>query len=96
MPLHAGRWVVKRSFAWASRFRRLLAKDYERLPATVAVLHFVAFACRFLHRAITLVGSSPYTATSRLRGLSERLRILLSGGCRIARARREPVPKAGA
>lgn len=28
------RWVVERDFAWASRFRRL-AKDYERLPATL-------------------------------------------------------------
>ena len=36
------RWVVERSFAWATRFRRL-AKDYERLPETVAGLHFVAF-----------------------------------------------------
>lgn len=52
------RWVVERSFAWAARFRRL-AKDYERLPQTVAGLHFVAFACLFLHRAITALGSSP-------------------------------------
>jgi transposase len=52
------RWVVERSFAWAARFRRL-AKDYERLPATVAGLHFVAFACLFLHRAIAALGSSP-------------------------------------
>ncbi len=52
------RWVVERDFAWASRFRRLV-KDYERLPATVAGLHFVAFACLFLHRAITLLGLSP-------------------------------------
>jgi transposase len=52
------RWVVERSFAWASRFRRL-AKDYERLPQTVAGLHFVAFASLFLHRAITVLGSSP-------------------------------------
>lgn len=43
------RWVVERSFAWATRFRRL-AKDYERLPATVAGLHFVAFACLMLHK----------------------------------------------
>jgi transposase len=28
------RWVVERSFAWATRFRRL-ARDYERLPETV-------------------------------------------------------------
>jgi transposase len=52
------RWVVERDFAWASRFRRLV-KDYERLPQTVAGLHFVAFACLFLHRAIAVVGLSP-------------------------------------
>lgn len=51
--------VVECGFEWAVRFRRL-AKDYERPPATVASLHFVAFACLFLHRAITAVlGSSP-------------------------------------
>jgi len=44
------RWVVERDFAWASRFRRLV-KDYERLPATLAGLHFVAFACLFLQQA---------------------------------------------
>jgi transposase len=36
------RWVVERSFAWASRFRRL-ARDYERLPTSVAGLHWLAF-----------------------------------------------------
>ena len=45
------RWVVERDFAWASRFRRLV-KDYERLPETVAGLHFVAFACLFLQQAL--------------------------------------------
>src|ERR687897_3633757 len=52
------RWVVERSFAWATRFRRLV-KDYERLPETVAGLHFVAFACLFLQQAagILLTGS---------------------------------------
>jgi transposase len=43
------RWVVERSFAWAARFRRL-ARDYERLPTTLAGLHFVAFACLMLAR----------------------------------------------
>ncbi len=43
------RWVVERSFAWVARFRRL-ARDYERLPATVAGLHLVAFACLMLHQ----------------------------------------------
>ncbi len=50
-------WVVERDFAWASRFRRLV-KDYERLAETVAGLHFVAFACLFLHRAISIIGPS--------------------------------------
>jgi transposase len=52
------RWVVERSFAWASRFRRL-ARDYERLPETVAGLHFVAFACLMAHRLISLAAQSP-------------------------------------
>lgn len=38
------RWVVERSFAWATRFRRFV-KDYERLPTTLAGLHFVAYVC---------------------------------------------------
>ncbi len=52
------RWVVERSFAWATRFRRL-ARDYERLPETVVGLHFVAFACLMLHRILTLAAQSP-------------------------------------
>lgn len=41
------RWVVERSFAWAARFRRL-ARDYERLAAALAALHYLAFACIML------------------------------------------------
>jgi transposase len=44
------RWVVERSFAWASRFRRLV-KDYERLPQTVIGLHFAVFAILMLVKA---------------------------------------------
>ncbi len=51
------RWVVERSFAWATRFRRLV-RDYERLPQTVKGLHFVAFACLMLTKAITAMLSS--------------------------------------
>jgi transposase len=51
------RWVVERDFAWASRFRRL-ARDYERLAATLAALHFLAFACLMLHQFIRLSLSS--------------------------------------
>ncbi len=52
------RWVVARSFAWATRCRRL-AKDDERLPHTVVGLHFVAVACLMLHRALPLLAASP-------------------------------------
>ena len=43
------RWVGERSFAWAARFRRL-ARDYERLPQTVAGLHFLAFVALMLRQ----------------------------------------------
>jgi transposase len=43
------RWVVERSFAWKSRFRRLV-RDYERLPETLAGMHYLAFACLMLAR----------------------------------------------
>lgn len=52
------RWVVERSFAWASRFRRL-ARDYERLPSTLEGLHFLAFACLMLHKLVDVVAQSP-------------------------------------
>lgn len=45
------RWIVERSFAWAGRFRRL-ARDYERLPETLAGLHYLAFAILMLRRFI--------------------------------------------
>jgi hypothetical protein len=49
--------MVERSFAWAARFRRL-ARDYERLPQTVAGLTFLAFTCLMLHQLIHLPCSS--------------------------------------
>lgn len=36
------RWVVERTFAWLGRFRRL-TRDYERLAATLAGWHWLAF-----------------------------------------------------
>lgn len=47
------RWVVERSFGWAARFRRL-ARDYERLPETLAGLHFAAFAILMAARFVEL------------------------------------------
>ena len=49
------RWVVERSFAWTTRFRRLV-RDYERLPATLAGLHLVVFACLMLHHWMAFSG----------------------------------------
>jgi transposase len=48
---------AKRGFAWATRFRRL-ARDYERLAATLAALHFLAFVCFLLHRFTVLTLST--------------------------------------
>jgi transposase len=43
--------------AWLARFRRL-ARDYERLPRTLAGLHFVAFACLALSRLMQGISCS--------------------------------------
>ena len=45
------RWIVERSFAWKTRFRRL-TRDYERLPETLAGLHIAVFACLALARMV--------------------------------------------
>lgn len=52
------RWVVERSFAWMTRFRRL-ARDYERLPETLVGLHLLAFAVLMLHRFAFLRAHCP-------------------------------------
>jgi transposase len=51
------RWIVERSNAWMARFRRL-ARDYERLPETLAGLHFLAFAILMLARFADLLAQS--------------------------------------
>ena len=51
------RWVVERSFAWKTRFRRLV-KDYERLPETVRGLHFAVFAIIMLTRLVATTQST--------------------------------------
>ena len=51
------RWVVERSIGWAARFRRL-ARDYERLPETLAGLHFVAFAILMLVKVMGMLQSA--------------------------------------
>jgi transposase len=51
------RWVVERSFTWATRFRRLV-KDYERYAQTLTGLHLVAFATIMANQVITLISGS--------------------------------------
>lgn len=48
------RWVVERSFAWATRCRRLL-KDYERYATTLASFHVIAFVGYMLKHAAQLM-----------------------------------------
>ena len=51
------RWVVERSFAWATRFRRLV-KDYERYADTLADMHRIALVCLMLKQAAQLMVGS--------------------------------------
>src|SRR5215831_3125431 len=51
------RWVVERSFAWATRCRRLV-KDYERYAQTLAGFHLVAFVGFMLKNAALLAASA--------------------------------------
>jgi transposase len=51
------RWVVERSFAWLSRFRRL-TRDYERNPQTLVGLYFAAFVCLLLPKLLSLIAGS--------------------------------------
>ena len=48
------RWVVERSFAWATRCRRLV-KDYERYAATIAGFHVIAFVGYMPRQAANLM-----------------------------------------
>jgi transposase len=48
------RWVVERTFGWATRFRRLV-RDYERLPQTLADLHVIALVCIMLRQAVNYI-----------------------------------------
>lgn len=51
------RWLVERSFAWATRFRRLV-KDYERCAEALADPHLVAFVCLMAANVVQLaIGS---------------------------------------
>ena len=51
------RWVVERSFAWTTRFRRL-AKDDERLQTTLVGMHYVAFVPLMRQQAGPLLTTS--------------------------------------
>lgn len=55
------RWVVERSFGWMARFRRL-ARDYERLPETLAGIHLLAFSMIMLRRLVDIILSARINA----------------------------------
>jgi len=54
-------WVVERRLCF-DRPLSLLDCDYERLPETVAGLHFVALACLMPHRLVVLAAGSLFHA----------------------------------
>lgn len=60
------RWVVERTFGWAVRFRRL-ARDYERLPGTLAGLHFLAFAIITLKNVVRLMAQGNHILREQAR-----------------------------
>jgi hypothetical protein len=71
------RWVVERSFAWLTQFRRL-TKDYERLPEILAGMNFIASSLLMLRKA------APFLTTcitrSSLRGVAA-IRSRRRSGC---------------
>lgn len=52
------RWVVERTFAWLSRFRRL-SKDYEQLPETSVAMIYAAM----IHLMLKRLGRLPAHVT---------------------------------
>jgi transposase len=54
LVLQPRRWVVERSFAWATRCRRLV-KDYERYATTLVGFHVTAFVGYMLKHAADLM-----------------------------------------
>ena len=45
--------------SWHDDSKTIPKQDYERLPTTLAGLHFLAFACLFLHQAAGILGAGP-------------------------------------
>jgi hypothetical protein len=45
--------------SWHDDSKTIPKQDYERLPTTLAGLHFLAFACLFLHQAAGILGVGP-------------------------------------
>ena len=73
------RWVVKRSFAWATRLRRL-AKDYERLPDVLQRLHFLVFVTLMLPKTIPRVmatGNAQHALGTSLKCLAEHICVVM-------------------
>jgi hypothetical protein len=78
------RWVVERSFAWMGRFRRL-ARDYERLPETLAGLHLVACTSLPSRARAYPTRGRPHIPVISVTGMGKRLI-----GDRLPRKEKEP------
>ena len=55
------RWIVERSFAWTTRFRRLI-RDYERRADVLRGFHLVAFVILLLRRLARILFPAPQSA----------------------------------
>jgi putative transposase len=42
-----GRWIIKRTFGWLGRYRRL-ARDFEHTPASIQAFIYIASSRRML------------------------------------------------
>ncbi len=58
------RWVVERSLAWLSRFRRL-GRDLERLSSTLIGFHFVAACVLLLTKLRPILGQPVHQPLAR-------------------------------
>lgn len=50
------RWVVERTFAWKTRFRRL-SRDLERLESSLLGFHWLAVSITLIHKLQPILGS---------------------------------------
>jgi hypothetical protein len=78
---------VERSFAWATRCRRLV-KDYERYAQTLAGFHVIAFVGYMLKQVAAMIQSACRIFGRQQSSTSTKNRVSPMRACRIIRAGR--------